>query len=209
MLFLGRFSMPPVAAQLSGAAHIKHSEALCGYLNTARISSLLLLATLFWSIKSYLSRRKRIMSQTASPSGKGSLDPTPHSSLDTKPTPQPSDQWEKEHRMRLDSLGEELQQESADPTPIHPWILPPQALPGPYDPAFYPLPMPTIRRDSSDAQSPPPGDAGSPPPEESRTVSYVRRTARTGSPPRDMTLHSTTTASTQGWRRTQWVVTGG
>jgi hypothetical protein len=194
--------MPPLA-QPTGIAHINELTTHCGSQSLTRpIFLLLVLATIVWSAKHCLSSRKKTMSQSLASVGEKS--PTPDSpAMETdvklKRTQSPSGKWEKEHRSRLDSLGEELQQDS--PEPIYPWTAPPQALPGPYDQPYYPLPMPTIRRHSIDAESAPP--------EEARTVSHFRRISSTGLPPRDTVLHTSTTASTRGWRRTQWVVMGG
>jgi hypothetical protein len=82
--------------------------------------------------------------------------------------------------------------------PIYPWISPPQALPGPYDPRLYPLP--TIRRHSHDPSAQRP--------EQNTTVSFARRVSTNHIPTQQRTLHGSVTTSTRGWRRSQWVVSG-
>ncbi|KAF2873609.1 hypothetical protein BDV95DRAFT_348511 [Massariosphaeria phaeospora] len=83
--------------------------------------------------------------------------------------------------------------------PIYPWIGPPQPLPGPYDPSLYPLP--TLRRHSC---CPPAAN-----PSENSTVPYTRRVSTNSMPGHPSILHGTVTTSSNGWRRKQWVVTGG
>lgn len=83
--------------------------------------------------------------------------------------------------------------------PIYPWIGPPLPLPGPYDPRVYPLP--TLRRHSSVEPS---QEAT-----ENETISYTRRVSTNSIPVRQITLHGTITTSQKGWRRNQWVVSGG
>jgi hypothetical protein len=195
--------MPPLA-QPTGLAHINDSKRHCISEHLVQpIFSLLILGTIAWSVKHRLWPRKKAMSQSPpSVQEKGSTDPgspTMDTGVESKPTQSPSGKWEKEHRSRLDSLGQELQQDTLKP--IYPWTAPPQALPGPYDHPYYPLPTPTVRRHSIDPENAPP--------DESHTVSHFRRISSTGLPPRDTVLHTSTTASTRGWRRTQWVVMGG
>ncbi|KAF2260162.1 hypothetical protein CC78DRAFT_38306 [Lojkania enalia] len=87
--------------------------------------------------------------------------------------------------------------------PIYPWISPPQLLPGPYDPRMYPLP--TIRRHSyhsplSESEA------------ETNSISYTRRVSTNSIPARHSTFQGTVTTSSNGsigWRRNQWVVSGG
>ncbi|KAF2466070.1 uncharacterized protein BDR25DRAFT_79177 [Lindgomyces ingoldianus] len=86
--------------------------------------------------------------------------------------------------------------------PIYPWKTPPQPLPGPYDPRLYPLP--TIRRHSDPDPSPESLDQ--------TTISYSRRVSTNSMPARQYTLQGTITTAnngTSGWRRNQWVVSGG
>jgi hypothetical protein len=83
--------------------------------------------------------------------------------------------------------------------PLYPWIMPHQPLPGPYDPQYYPLP--TIRRLSDPEPS---QDM----PAKMSTVPYQRQIA-TSSPTCRSTLQGTITTSSEGWKRTQWVVDGG
>jgi hypothetical protein len=194
--------MPPFA-QPTGLARTEDLKTHSGFGNCLPcIFSLLIFATLFWSVKSCLLWKSRTMSRAASPQDKGPVrqdSPAMDMEVENKGTTPRHKNWEKVHRLRLDSLGQEIDGHTSKP--IFPWVLPPQALPGPYDPPYYPLPAPTIRRHSTDASNTPA--------EESGAVSYFRRTSTAGIPPRDTALYATTTTSTQGWRRTQWIVTGG
>ncbi|KAH7113856.1 hypothetical protein B0J11DRAFT_141889 [Dendryphion nanum] len=94
--------------------------------------------------------------------------------------------------------------------PIYPWVLPPQPLPGPYD-----LPLPTLRRHSpADAdKSPSSPDSNPKTPEveeeEAHILPYTRHISTTTFPPRSWVYSGTVTTSTSGWRRNQWVVSGG
>ncbi|PSN66407.1 hypothetical protein BS50DRAFT_574835 [Corynespora cassiicola Philippines] len=112
--------------------------------------------------------------------------------------------------------------------PVYPWKLPPQPLPGPYDPRLYPLP--TLRRHSYDPSivSPENGPNSSHHPTATATTTtttlcYTRRvstnsipdstsTSRSPSiapPPTPKLLHgSVTRSAANGWRRNQWVVSG-
>lgn len=80
--------------------------------------------------------------------------------------------------------------------PIYPWVSPPEALPGPYDPRYYPLP--TLRRHSFNPTTPIS--------EEKTSISYTRRISTSSIPTRKSLLSGTTTTSSKGWRRTQWTV---
>lgn len=82
--------------------------------------------------------------------------------------------------------------------PVYPWNSPPQTLPGPYDPRFYPLP--TIRRHSYDPSVITP--------EETSSVFYTRRVSTNSIPAQPRMLHGTVTTSKKGWRRNQWVISG-
>jgi hypothetical protein len=84
--------------------------------------------------------------------------------------------------------------------PIYPWISPPTPLPGPYDSRLYPLP--TIRRHSY--ANPSKGL-----PLENESISYTRRVSTNSIPIRQASIQGTVTTSSHGWRRNQWVVSGG
>ncbi|KAF2659629.1 hypothetical protein K491DRAFT_150445 [Lophiostoma macrostomum CBS 122681] len=84
--------------------------------------------------------------------------------------------------------------------PIYPWIAPPTPLPGPYDPQVYPLP--TIRRHSY-------ADPSKGLPLEHETISYTRRVSTNSIPHRQASIQGMVTTSSHGWRRNQWVVSGG
>ncbi|KAF1921430.1 hypothetical protein BDU57DRAFT_49079 [Ampelomyces quisqualis] len=111
---------------------------------------------------------------------------------------QPNDQ-----NARLQALQEELSQPVFKP--VHPWVAPPTPLPGPYDAPYYPLP--SIRRQSKDSQTP-----ESPPPEEIQTISYTCRistNSRRSTEADESSLQGTVMLSNHGWRRTQWTVSKG
>ncbi|CAI6340999.1 unnamed protein product [Periconia digitata] len=97
---------------------------------------------------------------------------------------------------------------------VYPWIAPPQPLPGPYDPPFYPLP--TLRRHSYDPtvtkEKTPHAEAA-----EMTASSYTRRVSATNIPRSGaqtsqtaarVVVRGTVTNSSKGWRRNQWVVGG-
>lgn len=109
------------------------------------------------------------------------------------------DHWECDHNNYLNSLKQELLAQNEKP--IHPWISPPQALPGPYDPMYYPLPAPSFR-----PKSPPFHPANS---EGRHSTSYIRHVPRANVPINKAVLYGTMTVSTNGWRRSHWNVTGG
>ncbi|KAF2196055.1 hypothetical protein GQ43DRAFT_279883 [Delitschia confertaspora ATCC 74209] len=87
--------------------------------------------------------------------------------------------------------------------PIYPWVAPPRALPGPYDPRLYP-PIRTIRRHSQPA--PLQGETI-----QSNTVYYARRVSTNNIPDQKSTLRGSITHISDGtssWRRNQWAVEG-
>ncbi|KAH6641984.1 hypothetical protein C7974DRAFT_93188 [Boeremia exigua] len=108
-------------------------------------------------------------------------------------------QWESDHNSRLYSLKQEILEKTEKP--VHPWISPPQALPGPYDPMYYPLPAPSHRCESS----------GTPVTtvEGRHSTSYTSLVPKSGTPQGEAVLYGTMTTSTNGWRRSHWNVTGG
>ncbi|KAJ8109394.1 hypothetical protein OPT61_g7490 [Boeremia exigua] len=108
-------------------------------------------------------------------------------------------QPESNHNNYLNSLKEEILHQTEKP--IYPWILPPQALPGPYDPMYYPLPAPSLRH--KPAGSPSEGMEGR------HSTSYTRLVPNSGVPQSGAVLYGTMTTSTNGWRRSHWNVTGG
>jgi hypothetical protein len=103
---------------------------------------------------------------------------------------------EKDPRQYGTSQRKDQQQPTSKP--IYPWLSPPQALPGPYDPRLYPLP--TIRRHSYDPSVHVP--------EQLSTISYSRRVSTMDLPNQHSILHGSVITSTKGWRRNQWVVSG-
>jgi len=82
--------------------------------------------------------------------------------------------------------------------PTYPWISPPQPLPGPYDPRFYPLP--TIRQHSHDSLQDTSHDDGF------QTIPYARQISTDSLHATLNGTMTTTSNGTTGWRRNQWVV---
>ncbi|KAF1971046.1 hypothetical protein BU23DRAFT_199028 [Bimuria novae-zelandiae CBS 107.79] len=83
-------------------------------------------------------------------------------------------------------------------TTLYPWILPPQPLPGPYDPRLYPLP--TLRRHSYDPST----NVST----ERSEIAYIRRVSLNSIPTQQSTIRGTVTTSSKGWRRNQWIISG-
>lgn len=108
-------------------------------------------------------------------------------------------QWESDHEKYLNSLKQEIFEHTDKP--IFPWVLPPQALPGPYDSMYYPLPAPSLRCE--------PSGSGPASVEGRHSASYTRLVPKTSIPPGESVLYGTMTTSTNGWRRSHWNVTGG
>jgi hypothetical protein len=108
-------------------------------------------------------------------------------------------QWEHDHKNYLNSLKQEILEHTEKP--IFPWVSPPQVLPGPYDPMYYPLPAPLFRCKTSGSLA-----ANV---EGRHSVSYTLHVPKSGIPLGEAVLYGTMTSSTNGWRRSHWNVTGG
>jgi hypothetical protein len=82
--------------------------------------------------------------------------------------------------------------------PMYPWTAPPQSLPGPYDPRFYP--PPSIRRQTYNSAVEEPKDIPK--------TAYIRRVSLNSMPTQQSTLRGTVIVSSKGWRRNQWIISG-
>ncbi|KAF2627267.1 hypothetical protein BU25DRAFT_421718 [Macroventuria anomochaeta] len=152
--------------------------------------------TIAWIVVAYVSQRK---SRTVDASGDVPEKPVTRRLLERQDSAICQKQWGFDHNNHLNSLKQEILQHTE--RPVHPWILPPQALPGPYDPMYYPLPAPSFRCKSSSSL---PANV-----EGTHSTSYTRLVPKSGTPPGEAVLYGTMTTSTNGWRRTHWNVTGG
>jgi hypothetical protein len=189
-------SMPP----LSVYSELHRAEKFALSFNYGQLleasAMVLIAATVLWFLVALLSRKK------SRKIGAGSdVSRKPHSKpfLERKDSAICQKHWEINHADHLSSLKQEIHQHTE--TPIYPWILPPQTLPGPYDPMYFPLPAPTIQAESSG-----PSQAKC---EGRHSTSYTRLVPNIGTPPGEAILYGTITTSTNGWRRTHWNVTGG
>lgn len=154
-------------------------------------------------------------SRTVSPERQ--LDPNGHETQSETASPQ-SPKDEDNHSLKSSTHPKSPKEayikiEDQEPTtlqPIYPWIMPPQPLPGPYD-----LPLPTLRRHCPSEPSKSPSSIDTKPAtpeaeeEEAHMQPYTRHVSTTTSPPRSWVYSGTITTSTSGWRRNQWVVSGG
>lgn len=178
-------SMAPIAKYTGIAVEFKSSQLL------QALAAVLVTGTVIWRVAAYVSRRRNgSMEETANVPEKTVLTP----SLQRKDSATIQDH-ETDHNNHLSSLKQEILQHTEKP--IYPWVAPPQKLPGPYDPMYFPLPAPTMRMESF---NPPPGIEGR------HAISYTRLA---GTEPTAAKLYGTMTTSTKGWRRTHWNVTGG
>ncbi|KAF2995685.1 hypothetical protein E8E13_003054 [Curvularia kusanoi] len=157
---------------------------------------ILVAATITWKVVAYTSGRK---SRTTAASVDTSEKATPKPGLQRQDSGVCHDHWECDHNNYLNSLKQEIYQQTEKP--IHPWISPPQALPGPYDPMYYPLPPPSFRQKLSASL---PANV-----EGRRSTPYTRLVPRSDTSPFEAVLYGTMTTSTNGWRRSHWNVTGG
>lgn len=108
-------------------------------------------------------------------------------------------QWESDHKNHLKSLKQEIFEHTEKP--IFPWVSPPQALPGPYDPIYYPLPPPSSRCETSGSLM-----AST---EGRHSASYTQLVPKSSTSLGETVLYGTVTTSTNGWRRSHWNAFGG
>ena len=179
--------MPPSSIP-TGHARIPTSASSSAYTRLPKILLLVLVVAvgLRFLVQCYAQRKKRT----------SMLPPRAPEEKDSK-----SCQEASEPDLRPHHRPQSKDQPTSAVKPIYPWISPPQPLPGPYDPRFFPLP--TVRRHSHDLSPSPSPEA------EAHTASYTRRVSTNSLPTRQSTLRGTVTVSNNGTRRNQWVVTGG
>lgn len=189
--------MPPLSGfgKLQLAAHSSVVSGQNRFLEVLLI--VLVIVTIAWSVVAYISQSKsRVVDTVAETSEKPIV---PKRILKRQDSGVCQNHWECDHNNYLNSLKHEILQQAEKP--VHPWISPPQALPGPYDPMYYPLPAPTFR--SKISTSLPTNVEGR------RSTSYTRLVPRPDTPLAETVLYGTMTTSTNGWRRSHWNVTGG
>lgn len=193
------FVLPTIMPPLSGYSN--HQSA--GFVSDAKSGRLLqvflvvlLAAAVAWIVVAYVSqKRNRAVNASADVPEKSIARCT----LNRHDSAMCQSEWENDHNERLNSLKQEILEHTEKP--IHPWILPPQALPGPYDPMYYPLPAPSLRFKSSGSLA---ADV-----EGRHSASYTRLVPKTGISSGEAVLYGTMTTSTNGWRRSHWNVTAG
>ena len=196
IFFVVPTTMPPLSV-FENLKHAKYSMSNLKYGQLLDISlAVLLTVTVVWfAVTCVLQRKSRVVAAVVE-------DPEKHVTkhlLKRHDSAMHQQHWENDHNDHLNSLKQEILQHTEKP--IHPWILPPQALPGPYDPMYYPLPAPTIRYKPSV-----PSAANL---EGRHSTSYTHIVPSTCAPQNEAILYGTLTTSTNGWRRAHWNVTGG
>ena len=185
--------MPP----LLGSREFQHAGQFVSKSKQSQIFLVFLIsATVAWIVVAYTSQRKsRMINANVDVPEKPVTKPM----LERNDSAMCQNQWESNHNNYLNSLKQEISQQTEKP--IYPWISPPQALPGPYDPMYYPLPAPSFRRKSSGSL---PANV-----EGRQSTSYTRLVPKSDTLLGEAVLYGTMTTSTNGWRRTHWNVTGG
>lgn len=194
------FVLPTTMPPLSDYKKFQHAGQFVSNSKQSRPIQILLVvlatATIAWIVVTYVSQRQSRTVDTDVDVPKKSI---------TKPSLQRQDsamcqnQWEIDHKNYLNSLKQEILEHTEKP--IFPWMSPPQALPGPYDPMYYPLPAPSSRCTSSGSLA-----ANV---EGRHSTSYTRPVPKSSTPLGEAVLYGTMTTSTNGWRRSHWNVTGG
>jgi hypothetical protein len=193
VFFIVPTTMPPYK-KFQNAGNIltdsKHSQLLPVSL------VVLAIAVVAWIVVTYVSQRQnRNIDASADVPEKPLTKPL----LERQDSATCQNQWEHDHKNYLNSLKQEILEHTEKP--IFPWVSPPQALPGPYDPMYYPLPAPSFRCKTSGSLA-----ANI---EGRHSASYTRHIPISGTPLGEAVLYGTMTTSTNGWRRSHWNVTGG
>lgn len=193
MFFVIPTTMPPYRTFQNAGQFISNSE----HIRLIQIFLVVLAtATIVWLVVSYVSQRQiRTIDANAEVLEKPSTKPL----LERQDSATCQNQWEHDHKSYLNSLKQEILEHTEKP--IFPWVSPPQALPGPYDPTYYPLPAPSFRYKTSGSLA-----ANI---EGRHSASYTRHVRKSGTPLGGPVLYGTMTHSTNGWRRSHWNVTGG
>lgn len=186
-------TMPPYQSFQSAGQILSNSK-------PSRLLQILLVvsatAIIAWIVISNVSQRQgRSIDTNADESEKHIIKPL----LERQDSATWQPQWEYDHKNYLNSLKQEILEHTEKP--IFPWVSPPQALPGPYDPMYYPLPAPSFRCKTSGSLA-----ANV---EGRHSASYTRHIPNSGTPLGEAVLYGTMTTSTNGWRRSHWNVAGG
>jgi hypothetical protein len=198
------FILPTIMPPLFGSRRLQLATQSIIEPNQSRSFGLFLVvlvtAGITWMVIAYISRKKSLRRKSRIINTNVDIPekPTPNRSLQRQDSGVCHDHWECDHNNYLNSLKQEILQQTEKP--IHPWISPPQALPGPYDPMYYPLPAPSFRQKLS--PSLPPNVEGR------NSTPFTRLVPRLDSPRCEAVLYGTMTTSTNGWRRSHWNVTG-
>lgn len=189
-------AMPPLLDSwlLQHAGHFVSTSTQSRFLQIVAV--VLVTASITWAVVAYISQRKSRTSDSNIDTLEESITKR---TLERHDSGTYQDQWGIDHSTYLRSLQQEIQQKTEKP--IYPWISPPQALPGPYDPMYYPLPAPSVR--PKPLHSAPTGVEGR------YSTSHTRLVPRAGTSFGEAVLYGTMTTSTKGWRRSHWNVTGG
>ena len=193
------FVLPTTMPPLPGYQNLQYarfvSDSKAGRLFQASLV-LLVTASIAWSVIAYVSQKKN---QPVDGGTDVPEKPVARPSLERQDSAMCQTQWETYHNERLNSLKQEILEHTEKP--VHPWILPPQTLPGPYDPMYYPLPAPSLRFQTSGSLA---ANA-----EGRQSTSYTQLVSKTGISSGEAVLYGTMTTSTNGWRRSHWNVTAG
>lgn len=192
------FVLPTTMPPLLASRALRHAEQLVSNSKHIRlfqvIAVVLIAVTITWTGVTCISRRK---SRSTGANVDVLEKPVPKRTLERHDSAMSQHQLETDHKNYLSSLQQEILQQTEKP--IYPWISPPQALPGPYDPMYFPLPAPSFRHKTPTSESV----------EGRHSTSYTRLVPKTGTPFGEAVLYGTMTTSTNGWRRSHWNVTGG
>ena len=133
------FVLPTTMPPLPGYPMFHHAGQLVSNLKPGRLFQVslvvLIIAAIAWVVVTYILQRK---SRTINALVEVPEKPATRRLLERQDSALCQRQWELDHNDCLNSLKQEILQHTEKP--IHPWVLPPQALPGPYDPMYYPLP---------------------------------------------------------------------
>jgi hypothetical protein len=194
------FILPTTMPPLPGYKEIQHAGQMLSSSTQNRFFQVFLVilasTTVAWIVVTCISQRR---GRTVNASTDVSEKPVTKPLLERQDSATCQNQWEHDHKNHLNSLKQEILEHTEKP--IFPWVSPPQALPGPYDPMYYPLPAPSFRCKTSGSLA-----ANI---EGRHSASFTRLVPKSGTPIGEAVLYGTMTTSTNGWRRSHWNVTGG
>ncbi|KAF1933199.1 uncharacterized protein M421DRAFT_191636 [Didymella exigua CBS 183.55] len=194
------FVLPTTMPPLSGHEKFQDAGQIISNFKQSRLLQAFLVvlatATVILTVVIYISQRQsRTIDASIDTSEKPMIKPL----LERQDSATCHNQWESDHKNYLNSLKLEILKHTEEP--ILPWVSPPQALPGPYDPMYYPLPAPSFRCKTSESLA-----ANV---EGRHSAFCTRLVPKFGTPLGEAALYGTMTTSTHGWRRSHWNVTGG